>query len=138
MAYSLKLSYCLEKLLRRSGSDSDEVYEVEKILDNRDSQYLVKWVGYGPEANTWEPVENLLNYKEHLNTFHQVTLTSNNSTTETVWQVYSYDDTGDDSYEVSSSSYSSNEDPEDKDEMKLIQLPALKSQIKILERKNLN
>ena len=58
----------------------DEVYEVEKILDNRDSQYLVKWVGYGPEANTWEPVENLLNCKELLNTFHQVTLTAINST----------------------------------------------------------
>ena len=80
MAYSLKLSYCLEKLLRRSASDSDELYEVEKILDNRDSQYLVKWVGYGPEANTWEPVENLLNCKELLNTFHQVTLTAINST----------------------------------------------------------
>ena len=80
MAYSLKLSYYLEKLLRRSDSDVEEgVYEVEKILDYRDSQHLVKWVGYGPEANTWEPVENLLeNCKESLNTFHQVTLTAIN------------------------------------------------------------
>jgi len=37
---------------------------VEAILDSRIHrrrlQYLVRWEGLGPEENTWEPVENLL------------------------------------------------------------------------------
>ena len=57
------------------------MYEVEKILDYRDSQHLIKWVRYGPKSNTWEPAENLLkNCKKLLNTFRQVTLTAINST----------------------------------------------------------
>ena len=46
----------------------DNVFEVETILDRRESKrgkrvktaYLVKWLGYGPENNTWEPAENIL------------------------------------------------------------------------------
>ena len=38
-------------------------YEVEKILDrrlvNRQEQFLIKWEGYEPTDNSWEPVENL-------------------------------------------------------------------------------
>jgi hypothetical protein len=43
--------------------DGHEEYEVEAILSHRRHrgriQYLVQWKGYGPEANTWEPRENL-------------------------------------------------------------------------------
>ena len=47
LAYSLKLSYCLEKWVRRSSSDVDQglEYQVEEILDFKNSLYLVKWVG---------------------------------------------------------------------------------------------
>ena len=44
-------------------SDEDEEYEVESILQSRfvkkKKQYLVKWVNYSDEWNTWEPMENL-------------------------------------------------------------------------------
>jgi hypothetical protein len=40
-------------------------YEVEEVLahrgDGRVRRYLVKWLGYGPEHNSWEPVGNLEN-----------------------------------------------------------------------------
>ena len=42
-----------------------EVYSMEKILDKRISkkgkkvEYLIKWDGYGPEDNTWEPECNI-------------------------------------------------------------------------------
>ena len=43
-------------------------YEVERILDHVERKsrgrttkydYLVKWKGYGPEHNTWEPQQNM-------------------------------------------------------------------------------
>jgi hypothetical protein len=46
-------------------------FEVERILDHRQvkrgrnrttrNEFLVKWLGYGPEHNTWEPESNLTN-----------------------------------------------------------------------------
>ena len=42
-----------------------EVYSMEKILDKRITkkgkkvEYLIKWDGYGPEDNTWEPECNI-------------------------------------------------------------------------------
>jgi transposase InsO family protein len=43
--------------------DGSERFEVEEILDSRRRgkgiQYLVKWKGYPPEENTWEPPSNL-------------------------------------------------------------------------------
>lgn len=49
-------------------------YEVERILDHRDqkvgnrvkTEYLVSWVGYGPEHNSYEPEKNLSNCQELL------------------------------------------------------------------------
>ncbi|VDM69974.1 unnamed protein product, partial [Strongylus vulgaris] len=42
---------------------SEEVYEVEKILDHNDTDeglfYLVRWKGFGEEDDSWEPSENL-------------------------------------------------------------------------------
>jgi hypothetical protein len=43
----------------------EERYEIETILKSKTNakkgtiHYLVKWVGWGPENNTWEPAENI-------------------------------------------------------------------------------
>ena len=45
--------------------DGHKEFEVERILDARCQgrgkklQYLVRWQGYGPEGDTWEPQENV-------------------------------------------------------------------------------
>uniref|UniRef100_H2Z6B5 Chromo domain-containing protein n=1 Tax=Ciona savignyi TaxID=51511 RepID=H2Z6B5_CIOSA len=58
-----------------SSSDSGEdVYEVEKIIDNvvvdgKETFYRVRWKGYGPDSDTWEPKENLLSCEDLLNTY---------------------------------------------------------------------
>ena len=52
-----------------SSSLSEDEFEVEAILDQRRrrtdrgrvTEYLVRWRGFGPEADTWEPLANLSN-----------------------------------------------------------------------------
>ena len=50
-------------------------YEVERIVDQRIVQngvlYLVKWRGWPKESNTWEPEENVANYKQILQNYHK-------------------------------------------------------------------
>ncbi|QRW23764.1 Transposon Tf2-7 polyprotein [Rhizoctonia solani] len=56
-------------------ADGEEEYTVERILDSkkvgRQVKYLVKWKGYGPEDNTWEPKAHLANAPEKLAKFHR-------------------------------------------------------------------
>jgi hypothetical protein len=57
--------------------DNPVTYEVEAILDSRKRRkktvYLVKWLGYGHEENTWEPLSNLKDAKEALADFRKTT-----------------------------------------------------------------
>ncbi|KAJ3153020.1 hypothetical protein HK101_001764 [Irineochytrium annulatum] len=46
--------------------EEDKEYVVEKIVKHsggKFGKYLVKWEGYGPEFNTWEPYENVCELK---------------------------------------------------------------------------
>ena len=48
---------------REEGLDPD-MYDVEAVMDGRLSEagtpeYLIKWFGFGPADNTWEPAEHL-------------------------------------------------------------------------------
>jgi hypothetical protein len=51
-------------------------YEVEHIVDSRVRrnrvEYLVKWVGYPREEQTWEPLKNLTNAKDAIADFHRL------------------------------------------------------------------
>jgi hypothetical protein len=59
--------------------DGELEYEVERILLHRDKhpvhgwkirrEFLVKWLSYGPEHNTWEPEANLTNCPELLSEY---------------------------------------------------------------------
>jgi len=48
--------------------EGDLEYEVEQVILHRDTpigrkrskrEYLIKWLGYGPEHNSWEPATNM-------------------------------------------------------------------------------
>ena len=49
--------------------DGDMEYTVERVLAHRDTrygrksvrEYLIRWQGYGPEHDTWEPHTNMAN-----------------------------------------------------------------------------
>ena len=53
--------------------NDEEEYEVEKILDSRrfrgKLQYLIRWLGYGNESDSWEPVTNV-NAPDLVKDFH--------------------------------------------------------------------
>ena len=52
--------------------DDEPIFQVDCLLDKRlskkgnrkETQYLVKWTGYGPEHNTWEPSYRVRTYLE--------------------------------------------------------------------------
>ena len=50
--------------------DGEATWEVEEVLSSRTSyrkvQYIIKWKGYGPDDNTWEPYDSLLGGAEEL------------------------------------------------------------------------
>ncbi|SPC64593.1 related to TY3B TY3B protein [Ustilago sp. UG-2017b] len=57
--------------------ESDMEYEVEQILDSKVDHryrdplfYLVRWVGYGPDHNSWEPASNLTHASDMIAEFH--------------------------------------------------------------------
>lgn len=53
--------------------EGEEEYEVERILDarrfRRQLQYLVKWVGYPPSEQSWEPASSLSNAQDAIAEF---------------------------------------------------------------------
>lgn len=56
---------------------SEELYEVEKIVDKRKNrkgkmEYLVRWRGYGYEGDTWEPETHLANCMEFIHEFNRL------------------------------------------------------------------
>ncbi|QRW15816.1 Retrotransposable element Tf2 protein [Rhizoctonia solani] len=58
--------------------EGEEEYEVEQIIDSRRQRgkwfYLIKWKGYGPEDNLWEPEELLEHSQEEVKRFNQARL----------------------------------------------------------------
>jgi hypothetical protein len=65
-------------ILREPGPlevEGEEEYEVEEIVDSERRPngrfYRVKWKGYSPESNTWEPKANLEHAEEILKKYHQ-------------------------------------------------------------------
>lgn len=46
--------------LELQETKNSDIYMVEKILKRRGNMVLVRWAGYGPEHDTWEPVSNIL------------------------------------------------------------------------------
>jgi hypothetical protein len=55
--------------------EGEEEYEVEKILNSRkvgrQLQYLIRWKGYGPEEDTWQPKADVANAPELVQQFHR-------------------------------------------------------------------
>jgi hypothetical protein len=64
----LDKSYPLEKLkITKDTNDSDEIFAVEKIIDDRvfrrQQQYLVKWKNFPETDNSWEKESNFVSMK---------------------------------------------------------------------------
>ena len=61
--------------IKTDSESEEEEYEVEKIVAARfvkkKRQYLVKWVNYAEEWNTWEPIENLEGSHELVEDFNK-------------------------------------------------------------------
>ncbi|CAH8479654.1 unnamed protein product [Heterobilharzia americana] len=61
--------------LKNYEVESEEVYVVENILDERiikgQKYYKVRWQGFPPEADSWEPEQNLTNVLDIISNFHR-------------------------------------------------------------------
>ncbi|KAF8675264.1 hypothetical protein RHS04_06745 [Rhizoctonia solani] len=55
--------------------EGEEEYKVEQIIDSKRQRrkwfYLIKWKGYGPEDNSWEPEELLEHSQEEIQCFNK-------------------------------------------------------------------
>lgn len=51
----------LEERHRLPSSDDEDVWEVDRILkeDEESGRFLIRWEGFGPESDTWEPEQNI-------------------------------------------------------------------------------
>ena len=54
--------------------DDEEEYEVDHIVRHKKNKrglfsYLIRWKGYGPEEDSWEPASNLKHAKEVLSSY---------------------------------------------------------------------
>lgn len=60
---------------KSNSKGKSDIYFVDRILDkkrqNGKTCYLIKWEGYGPEENSWEPIENLNGIKELIEKFNR-------------------------------------------------------------------
>ena len=52
----------LYKKFFRSESQQKKEFEIEKILWQKNLNYLIKWEKYFTSKNTWESLDNLKNY----------------------------------------------------------------------------
>ncbi|QRW26619.1 Retrotransposable element Tf2 protein [Rhizoctonia solani] len=55
--------------------EGEEEYKVKQIIDSKQQRgkwfYLIKWKGYGPEDNSWEPEELLEHSQEEIQCFNK-------------------------------------------------------------------
>ena len=64
----------MKKIADKVGLEEKTVktwFNNTNILKGRRSLFLVKWVGWGPEFNTWEPLANIGHCTEQLYQFYQ-------------------------------------------------------------------
>ena len=55
----------------RYKSQKNQKYEIERILRQKNQQYLIKWRKYLTSKNTWEPRENFTNCSKELKRFQR-------------------------------------------------------------------
>merc|ERR1712147_167414 len=72
--FNKKMSDIVEEEVMNEEMEEEE-YEVERIVATRfvkkKQQYLVKWVNYDEQWNTWEPIENLEGSHELVEAFNR-------------------------------------------------------------------
>ena len=86
-----------ENELKNKIVDSDETYEVEKILDRKGKgkkvEYLVKWKGYDdPDDYTWEPISLLDDALDIIATFEKELLDTENKIRKAIKKQSQFDE----------------------------------------------
>ncbi|KAL8377036.1 hypothetical protein RB595_007933 [Gaeumannomyces hyphopodioides] len=70
------LEYSNNKDFEEAHAGQGRIFEAAKILDREDTKngktrYLVRWKGYGPSGDTWEPAEKLSNAQDIVDDYNK-------------------------------------------------------------------
>lgn len=59
----------------RPGPNENGSYDIERIVDSRrvgrSFEYRYRWVGYPPDEDTWTPIDEVLDFPEMIQSFHE-------------------------------------------------------------------
>jgi hypothetical protein len=76
-AVVLMTGHKLDVIKRMQSEDEEEQqeFEVEEIIDRRQEKgklyYLVKWKDFDSSANSWEPISNLIHFREMIKEYEK-------------------------------------------------------------------
>ena len=71
----IRKTHLSKQLHSLEDEEEQQELEVEEVLDRRQEKgqlyYLIKWKSFDSSANSWEPINNLIHWRDVIKEFEQ-------------------------------------------------------------------